>query len=346
MDSLFNTHLQSVLRQQVQGDASGIESLFRKPSHSIFRGNRPGFLQRSGGWAIPARGMTPIADGGYSRENKHVKEQLTKTLVEGDPEERFAPANVREMDQANADPQRAALVADVKRVRVPGKTRRITANVDADRAAQTNARVAAMYNRETAMYNRETVAKEAAAVGRQIQDTKAPIESKASDSSIHDLVNAGPPRDRPSVPSYLVDTGDGEPPLLFRKKGELHKYYGKRHMYENQLGGITSHQQGVTIKLANGHFVGAVDRKYADMLSVNNRFRLFTRNIEDIAKSVQKTKKRRQARGGKAQRALDIPAAPTQTPTPKTRARPTAVADDLTPWQMSPERPSRKQPII
>jgi len=288
--------------------------------------------------------MAPIADGGYSRENKHVKEQLTKTLVEG--EERFAPANVREMDQANADPQRAALVADVKRVRVPGKTRRITANVDAGRAAQTNARVAAMYNRETEMYNREAVAKEAAAVGRKIQDTKAPIESKASDSSIHDLVNAGPASDRPSVPSYLVDTGDGQPPLLFRKKGELHKYYGKRHMYENQLGGITSHQQGVTIQLANGHFVGAVDRKYADMLSVNNRVRLFTRNIEDIAKSVKKTKKRRQARGGKAQRALDIPAAPTQTPIPKTRARPTAVADDLIPWQMSPERPSQKQPII
>ena len=201
--------------------------------------------------------------------------------------------------QANADPQRAALVADVKRVRVPKKTRRIAANVDAGRAAQTNARVAAMYNRETA-------AKGAAAVGRQIQDTTVPVESKASDSSIHDLVNAGPASDRPSVPSYLVDTGDGQPPLLFRKKGELHKYYGKRHVYENQLGGITSHKQGVTIKLANGHFVGAVDRKYADVLSVNDRVRLFTRNIEDIAKSVQKTKKRRQARGGKAQRALYV----------------------------------------
>ena len=65
------------------------------------------------------------------------------------------------MDQANADPQRAALAAEVKRVRVPGKTRRITANVDAGRAAQTNARVAAMYNRETA-------AKGAAAVGKRI----------------------------------------------------------------------------------------------------------------------------------------------------------------------------------
>jgi hypothetical protein len=339
MDSLFNTHLQSVLRQQVQGDASGIESLFRRPSHSIFRGQQPGFLQRGGGWAIPARGMAPIRDGGYSRENKHVKEQLTKSLVEGEQEGRFAPANVAEMDQANADPQRAALAAEVKRVRVPGKTRRITADVDAGRAAQTNARVAATYNRETA-------AKGAAAVGRQIQDTTVPVESKASDASIHDLVNAGPPRDRPSVPSYLVDTGDGKPPLFFRRKAELHKYYGKRHVYENQLGGITSHQQGATIQLANGHFVGAVDRKYADMLSVNNRVRLFTRNIEDIAKSVQKTKKRRQARGGKAQRALDIPAAPTQTPTPKTRARPTAVADELIPWQMSPERPSRKHPII
>jgi hypothetical protein len=352
-DSLFNTHLQSVLRQQVQNDASGVQSLFRRPSHSIFRGNAPGFLRRGGGWAIPARGrMAPIADGGYSRQDPHVKE-LTKSLVEepeaeADPEPQRAaqtrvPGKTRSLDMARMRDARVARDAAAvgKEMQTTGKARRETANLDTDRAAMEDARMAATYNREQS-------ARDAAEVGKEVQARKtAPVEGKASDASVRDLVTAGPMPDPSSkaIPVYLVDTGDGKPPLLFRKKKDLHKFYGARTDYA-KLGGITKHSHGKTITLKNGHHVGAVERRYADTLSVNDTVRMLTRTIEELGKSVKKTKQRRQARGGKAKRALEIPMAPTQTPIPKTRARSTAVADDLIPWQLSPDRPSRKQPII
>ena len=344
-DTLFNTHLQSILRQQVQNDASGVQSLFRRPSHSIFRGNAPGFLRRGGGWAIPARGrMAPIADGGYSRQDPNVKEQLTKALVEepeaeADPEPQRAaaqtrvPGKTRSLDMAGMRDARVAnlspgfrardAAAVGKEMQTTGKARRETANLDTDRAAE---------------------------VGKDVQARKtAPVEGKASDASVRDLVTAGPIPDPSSkaIPVYLVDTGDGKPPLLFRKKKDLHKFYGERADYV-KLGGITNHSHGKTITLKNGHHVGAVERKYADTLSVNDTVRMLTRTIEELGKSVKKTKKRREARGGKAKRALEIPMAPTQTPIPKTRAvRPADVVKiAYALGQMSPERPSQKQPII
>ena len=359
-DSLFNTHLQSVLRQQVQGDASGVQSLFRRPSHSIFRGDAPGFLRRGGGWAIPARGrMAPIADGGYSRQDPHVKEQLTKALVEepeaeADPEPQRAaqtrvPGKTRSLGMAGMRDARVAKLsrgfrardaaAVGKEMQTTGKARRETANLDTDRAAMEDARMAATYNREQS-------ARGAAEVGREVQARKAPpAEGKASDSSVRDLVAAGPKPDPKSIPVYLVDTGDGKPPLLFHKKKDLHRFYGARTSYA-KLGGVTKHAHGKTITLSNGHHVGAVDRKYADTLSVNKTVRMLTRTIEEIAKSVKKTKKRRQARGGKAKRALEIPMAPTQTPVPKKRAaRPADVVKiAYALGQMSPDRVQRKQP--
>ena len=361
-DSLFNTHLQSVLRQQVQNDASGVQSLFRRPSHSIFRGNPPGFLRRGGGWAIPARGrMAPIADGGYSRQDPHVKDQLTKSLVEepeaeADPEPQRAaqtrvPGKTRRLDMAGMRDARVAKLsggfrardaaAVGKEMQTTGKARRETANLDTDRAAMEDARMAATYNREQS-------ARGAAEVGKEVQARKtAPVEGKASDASVRDLVAAGPIPDPSSkaIPVYLVDTGDGKPPLLFRKKKDLHKYYGERTSYV-KMGGITNHPHGETITLQNGHHVGAVERKYADTLSVNRTVRMLTRTIEEIAKSVKKTTKRREARSGKAKRALEIPMAPTQTPIPKTRAvRPADVVKiAYALGQMSPDRKQRKKP--
>ena len=362
-DSLFNTHLQSVLRQQVQNDASGVQSLFRRPSHSIFRGNAPGFLRRGGGWAIPARGrMAPIADGGYSRQDPHVKEQLTKALVEepeaeADPGPQRAaaqtrvPGKTRRLDMAGMRDARVAKLsrgfrardaaAVGKEMQTTGKARRETAALDANRTAVADALIL-----ET--YNRGEMARGAAEVGKEVQARKtAPVEGKASDASVRDLVTAGPIPDPSSkaIPVYLVDTGDGKPPLLFRKKMDLHKFYGERTDYV-KLGGITNHSHGKTITLKNGHHVGAVERKYADTLSVNDTVRMLTRTIEELGKSVKKTKKRRQARGGKAKRALEIPMAPTQTPIPKTRAvRPADVVKiAYALGQMSPDRKQRKQP--
>ena len=339
-DSLFNTHLQSVLRQQVQNDASGVQSLFRRPSHSIFRGNAPGFLRRGGGWAIPARGrMAPIADGGYSRQDPNVKEQLTKALVEepeaeADPEPQRAaaqtrvPGKTRSLDMAGTRDARVAnlspgfrardAAAVGKEMQTTGKARRETANLDTDRAAE---------------------------VGKDVQARKtAPVEGKASDASVRDLVTAGPIPDPSSkaIPVYLVDTGDGKPPLLFRKKKDLHKFYGERADYV-KLGGITNHSHGKTITLKNGHHVGAVERKYADTLSVNDTVRMLTRTIEELGKSVKRTKRRRK-RGG----ALDIPVAPMRALTPHKGAKQTTDVEGrlLTPLHLSPDRPTRKQPII
>ena len=360
MDSLFNTHLQSVLRQQVQNDASGVQSLFRRPSHSIFRGNAPGFLRRGGGWAIPARGrMAPIADGGYSRQDPHVKEQLTKALVEepeaeADPEPQRAaaqtrvPGKTRRLDMAGMRDARVAKLspgfrardaaAVGKEMQTTGRARRETAALDANRTAVADALIL-----ET--YNRGEMARGAAEVGKEVQARKtAPVEGKASDASVRDLVTAGPTPDPSSkaIPVYLVDTGDGKPPLLFRKKKDLHKFYGERADYV-RLGGITKHSHGKTITLKNGHHVGAVERKYADTLSVNDTVRMLTRTIEELGKSVKKTKRRRK-RGG----ALDIPVAPMRALTPRKGAKQTTDVEGrlLTPLHLSPDRPSRKQPII
>ena len=197
-DSLFNTHLQSVLRQQVQNDASGVQSLFRRPSHSIFRGNAPGFLRRGGGWAIPARGrMAPIADGGYSRQDPNVKEQLTKALVEepeaeADPEPQRAaaqtrvPGKTRSLDMAGMRDARVAKLsrgfrardaaAVGKEMQTTGRARRETAALDANRTAVADALIL-----ET--YNRGEMARDAAEVGKDVQARKtAPVEGKASDA--------------------------------------------------------------------------------------------------------------------------------------------------------------------
>jgi len=302
--------------------------------------------------------MAPIADGGFSRQDPHVKEQLTQALIEepeaeADPEPQRAaqtrvPGKTRRLDMAGMRDARVAKLspgfrardaaAVGKEMQTTGRARRETAALDAKRTAVADALIL-----ET--YNRGEMARDAAEVGKEVQARKtAPVEGKASDASVRDLVTAGPIPDPSSkaIPVYLVDTGDGKPPLLFRKKKDLHKFYGERADYV-KLGGITKHSHGKTITLKNGHHVGAVEREYADTLSVNDTVRMLTRTIEELGKSVKKTKRRRKRRG-----ALDIPVAPMRALTPRKGAKQTTDVEGrlLTPLHLSPDRPSRKQPII
>ena len=80
---LLGGHLRMVLRNQIQNEPFRITASGKQTSNPLLS-DQGGFqLPSNGGlWSLPRTGGFGLSDGGYSSENKQVRENLTGGLTE------------------------------------------------------------------------------------------------------------------------------------------------------------------------------------------------------------------------------------------------------------------------
>ena len=246
-------------------------------------------FRETGGFAIREDGFGLSGIKSLLHPRGFAEKQVVKQASQHREDERVAVPSASQRAQIK---QKADLAAQVASTPVPGQVRRIE-QLDAGAWSQ----------------QRAASASEAAKAARQRVPPSTPVEveskaasaaASAPDPSATSAALAALVQDAPKLASgkqatFLVDIGQGKP-LLFNKKEKLHDFYGTRHKYK-KLGGITRHPSNKVIQLSNGHFVTAIAPDHAKTLAYATR--LTTRNIEKLARSVEKTRRKQRGRAAR-----------------------------------------------
>ena len=285
---LFGNHMRMVLRNQIQRESLQITATGKPTTNPLLR-DTGGFTLPGGGgsWSLPRTGWG-LTDGGYSSENKQIKEQLTGGLTEvpdrhqqtaatneaADAADELGAANEEAGESQPATPGGSKVAAAARRsaTRVDGSSRAVGGTAE---AGLTSAQKAA-----------------ASAARRRQPD--------AGDSALDKLIRENP--GKPWVgttkqPMYLLQKARETNIQALQKKAHLLEAFGGRGRYKTLHEAFSKsevHPHGKVFVLNNGDRVAAYHKD--SYPSIAEKTVLYARDQEASLRSAQRVAKRQAKR--------------------------------------------------